>query len=52
MKTVESHMLDTGHFALEEDSDEIAQLITCFMAQHTDFLNKYPEFAEICKLAA
>jgi pimeloyl-ACP methyl ester carboxylesterase len=52
LNTVDFHLLDTGHFALEEDGDEIAHLITCFMAQHTDFLIEYPEYGEMCKLAA
>ncbi|CAB1061738.1 Hydrolase, alpha/beta fold family [Olavius sp. associated proteobacterium Delta 1] len=49
---IEFHLLDTGHFASEEDSDKIAYLITCFMAKHTDFLDKHPEYREICRLAA
>jgi pimeloyl-ACP methyl ester carboxylesterase len=36
LKNIEVHLLDTGHFALEEDGDTIAHLITCFMANHTD----------------
>jgi len=30
----ELHLLDTGHFALEEDGAEIAQLIRAFMAKN------------------
>ena len=52
LDNVEFHLLDTGHFALEEDGDEIAHLITCFMAKHTKFLARHPEYREICKLAA
>jgi pimeloyl-ACP methyl ester carboxylesterase len=52
LKNIEFHLLDTGHFALEEDGDQIAYLITCFMAKHTDFLVTHPEFSEICELAA
>lgn len=52
LKNIEFHIIDTGHFALEEDGDRIADLITCFMAKHTDFLSKHPEFRETCVLAA
>jgi len=30
----ELHLLDTGHFALEEDAAEIAQLIGSFLAKN------------------
>jgi hypothetical protein len=30
LKTLEFHLLDTGHFALEEDGDEIADLMRNF----------------------
>jgi hypothetical protein len=30
----EVHLLDAGHFALDEKTDEIASLILNFMAQH------------------
>jgi pimeloyl-ACP methyl ester carboxylesterase len=30
----EVHLLDTGHFALEEDGDVIACLIRRFLAKH------------------
>ena len=33
LKNIEIHLLDTGHFALEEDGDMIANLITRFLAQ-------------------
>ena len=31
LKNIEFHLLDTGHFALEEDGDEIARLIRHFL---------------------
>lgn len=34
LKTLEFHLLDTGHFALEEDGDEIARLIRQFLNAH------------------
>ena len=34
LKTIEFHLLDTGHFALEEDGDEIARLIRRFLNAH------------------
>jgi len=52
LNSIEFHLLDTGHFALEEDGDKIAYLIICFMAKNTDFLNTHPEYREICNLAA
>ena len=52
LENIEFHILDTGHFALEEDGDKIAHLITCFMAKHTDLLAKHPEYREKCELAA
>jgi pimeloyl-ACP methyl ester carboxylesterase len=52
LKNLEFHLLDTGHFALEEDGDEIAHLITCFMAKYTDFLAHHPEYRESCERAA
>jgi pimeloyl-ACP methyl ester carboxylesterase len=52
LTNIDFHLLDTGHFAIEEDGDKIAYLITCFMAKHTDFLDRHPEYREICKLAA
>lgn len=35
LKNLEFHLLDTGHFALEEDGDFIAALIRDFVARHT-----------------
>ena len=52
LKNIEFHILDTGHFALEEDGEKISHLITCFMAKHTDLLSKHPEYRETCALAA
>ena len=34
LKTVEFHLLDTGHFALEEDGDRIADLMRTFLWKH------------------
>ena len=34
LKTVEYHLLDTGHFALEEDGDQIADLMRGFLRKH------------------
>lgn len=34
LKNVEFHLLDTGHFALEEDGDQIASLIRAFLRKH------------------
>jgi pimeloyl-ACP methyl ester carboxylesterase len=34
LKNLEFHLLDTGHFALEEDGDLIAKYIGDFLAQH------------------
>ena len=34
LKSVEFHLLDTGHFALEEDGDRIAALIRGFLGKH------------------
>ncbi len=34
LQTVESHLLDTGHFALEEDGDRIAGLMRQFLRKH------------------
>jgi pimeloyl-ACP methyl ester carboxylesterase len=52
LKNIEFHILDTGHFALEEDGEKVSHLITCFMAKHTDLLSKHPEYRETCALAA
>ncbi len=35
LQTVDFHLLDTGHFALEEDGQKIAQLMRNFLEQHT-----------------
>jgi pimeloyl-ACP methyl ester carboxylesterase len=34
LNNLEFHLLDTGHFALEEDGDKIAKLIERFLGQH------------------
>ena len=34
LKTIEFHLLDTGHFALEEDGDVIAGLMQTFLTKH------------------
>ena len=34
LKTLEYHLLDTGHFALEEDGDRIADLMRAFLRKH------------------
>ena len=34
LKTVEYHLLDTGHFALEEEGDTIARLMRDFLGRH------------------
>ncbi|QJW99511.1 alpha/beta fold hydrolase [Frigoriglobus tundricola] len=34
LKTIEFHLLDTGHFALEEEGDTIAKLMRQFFATH------------------
>jgi hypothetical protein len=34
LKRVEYHLLDTGHFALEEDGHHIAELMRQFMWKH------------------
>ncbi len=34
LKTIEFHLLDTGHFALEEDGEVIASHIRRFLTKH------------------
>ena len=34
LKNLEFHILDTGHFALEEDGERIAQLMKSFLARN------------------
>ncbi len=34
LKTLEYHLLDAGHFALETNGDEIAELMRAFLAKH------------------
>ena len=36
LKTVELHLLDAGHFALETHAREISGLIAAVLARHTD----------------
>jgi hypothetical protein len=31
----EIHLLDAGHFALDEKNDEIASLVLAFLARHS-----------------
>ena len=52
LNNIEFHLLDTGHFALEEDADTIAEMITCFLAMNTDLLSKHPEAMDRCRAAA
>jgi pimeloyl-ACP methyl ester carboxylesterase len=34
LKNLEFHLLDTGHFALEEDGDQIADLMRVFLRKN------------------
>ncbi len=34
LKTLEFHLFDTGHFALEEDGNRIAHLMRQFLQKH------------------
>ena len=52
LNNIEFHLLDSGHFALEEDGDKIADLITCFMAKNSDLLTRHPEAWDKCAFAA
>jgi pimeloyl-ACP methyl ester carboxylesterase len=36
LPNAEIHLLDAGHFALDEKNDEIARLILAFLARHSD----------------
>jgi pimeloyl-ACP methyl ester carboxylesterase len=36
LKTIEFHLLETGHFALEEDGDTIAGLMRAFLGKHVN----------------
>ncbi len=36
LKTIEFHLLDTGHFALEEDGEVIAELMRNFLKEHVN----------------
>jgi pimeloyl-ACP methyl ester carboxylesterase len=36
LKTIEFHLLETGHFALEEDGDTIAALMRAFLGKHVN----------------
>jgi pimeloyl-ACP methyl ester carboxylesterase len=36
LPSAEIHLLDAGHFALDEKNDEIARLILAFLARHSD----------------
>jgi pimeloyl-ACP methyl ester carboxylesterase len=36
LKTVDFHLIDAGHFALETNADEIAALMREFLSKHVD----------------
>jgi len=36
LKNLEFHLLDTGHFALEEDGEKIAELMREFLAKNVN----------------
>lgn len=40
LKNLEFHLLDTGHFALEEDGDELARRIHGFLARNVEAASK------------
>jgi pimeloyl-ACP methyl ester carboxylesterase len=40
LKNIEFHLLDTGHFALEEEGDAIANHIRRFLADHTKHITQ------------
>ncbi len=40
LKNIDFHLLDTGHFALEEDGDLIATLIRKFLDKNAVFSKK------------
>ena len=40
LKKLDFHLLDTGHFALEEDGDVIARYIRDFLARHVETVTK------------
>jgi pimeloyl-ACP methyl ester carboxylesterase len=36
LKTLDFHVLDAGHFALESDGDKIAKLMRDFLGRHVE----------------
>jgi pimeloyl-ACP methyl ester carboxylesterase len=50
LQDVEIHFLDTGHFALEEDWKQVADLITCFLVRLTKLPDRYTEYRQRCGL--
>lgn len=50
LQDVEIHFLDTGHFALEEDWKQVADLITCFLVRRTKLPDRYKEYRQRCGL--
>src|SRR5262249_26073688 len=46
LQTVEYHLLDTGHFALEEDGDRIADLMRQFLRKHVTIKLRHSLLAE------
>jgi len=49
LKNIEFHLLDTGHFALEEDGDVIASLIREFMGKNVDSRNDVSQIKTLLK---
>jgi pimeloyl-ACP methyl ester carboxylesterase len=47
LKTLEFHLLDAGHFALESDGDVIAQLMRDFLGRHIAAQDKKPKLSGI-----
>jgi pimeloyl-ACP methyl ester carboxylesterase len=47
LKTLDYHLLDTGHFALEAEGDTIARLMREFLGRHVASDGKAPNSAEL-----